>query len=35
MGFRNNVTKNVPTGDEPETLYMVTSGTHYNSGCCF
>jgi hypothetical protein len=35
MGFRNNATKGVPTGDEPETLYMVTSGTHYNGGCCF
>ena len=35
MGFRTNVTKNVPTGDEPETIYMVTSGTHYGSNCCF
>jgi len=35
MGFRTNTTKDVPTGDEPETLYMVTSGTHYNKGCCF
>jgi hypothetical protein len=25
----------VPTGQEPEGLYMVTSGTHYNAGCCF
>jgi hypothetical protein len=22
-------------GDEPEGEYMVTSGTHFNSGCCF
>ena len=22
-------------GDEPETIYMVTSGTHYNNECCF
>ena len=22
-------------GDEPETLYMVASGQHYNGGCCF
>ena len=35
MGFRNNVTRNVPVGDEPETIYMVTSGTHYNDHCCF
>jgi hypothetical protein len=25
----------VPTGSQPEGMYMVTSGTHYNSGCCF
>ena len=25
----------IPTGAQPEALYMVTSGTHYNSGCCF
>ena len=25
----------IPTGSQPEGMYMVTSGTHYNSGCCF
>ena len=25
----------VPTGSQPEGLYMVTSGTHANAGCCF
>ncbi|WP_441247604.1 alpha-L-arabinofuranosidase B [Kitasatospora sp. McL0602] len=25
----------VPTGSSPEGEYMVTSGTHVNSGCCF
>src|SRR5262249_22606994 len=25
----------IPTGNQPEGMYMVTSGTHYNSGCCF
>jgi hypothetical protein len=25
----------VPTGAAPEGMYMVTSGTHVNSGCCF
>jgi non-reducing end alpha-L-arabinofuranosidase len=25
----------VPTGSAAEALYMVTSGTHVNSGCCF
>ena len=35
MGFRNNETKGVATGDEPETIYMVTSGEHYNGDCCY
>jgi hypothetical protein len=25
----------LPTGAQPEGMYMVTSGTHYNAGCCF
>jgi len=25
----------VPLGSAPEGMYMVASGTHYNSGCCF
>ena len=25
----------IPTGSQPEGMYMVTSGKHYNSGCCF
>jgi hypothetical protein len=25
----------IPTGSQPEGMYMVTSGTHFNSGCCF
>ena len=35
MGYRNIDTKNIPTGDEPETMYMLTRGDHYNDGCCF
>lgn len=35
MGYRRDTTSNVATGNEPETIYMVTSGQHYNSGCCF
>ena len=35
MGYRNDNTSGVATGDEAETIYMVTSGTHYNSHCCF
>jgi non-reducing end alpha-L-arabinofuranosidase len=25
----------MPTGSQPEGMYMVTSGKHYNNGCCF
>ena len=35
VGYRNDKTSSVATGDQPEGLYMVTSGTHVNSGCCF
>ena len=40
MGYRTNNTDDKPcpglaTGNEPETVYMVASGTHFNGGCCF
>lgn len=35
MGYRNNTTNGVATGSQPEGMYMVTSGTHYNNRCCF
>jgi len=35
MGYRNDNTTGIAKGDEPETMYMVTAGKHYNSGCCF
>jgi hypothetical protein len=35
VGYRNNKTKGVPTGDQPEAMYMVVSGKHYNQWCCF
>jgi hypothetical protein len=35
VGYRNNATKGVPTGDQPEAMYMVVSGKHYNQWCCF
>jgi hypothetical protein len=35
VGYRNNSTKEIATGDNPETIYMVTSGNYYNAGCCF
>jgi hypothetical protein len=33
--WRNGSSSGVPTGSAPEGSYMVTSGTHVNSGCCF
>jgi hypothetical protein len=33
--WRNGSQSGVPTGSQPEGLYMVTSGTHVNGGCCF
>jgi hypothetical protein len=34
-GYRNDHTTGIATHDEAETMYMVTSGKHFNSGCCF
>ena len=33
QGYRNDTTTGVAKDDEPETLFMVTSGTHYNDRC--
>jgi hypothetical protein len=35
MGFRNNNATGLAIGDEPEGIYYVVDGTHYDSGCCF
>jgi hypothetical protein len=35
IGYRIDKTAGIASGDQPETEYMVTSGTHYNGGCCF
>ncbi|KAI9985614.1 hypothetical protein PInf_004995 [Phytophthora infestans] len=35
IGYRNNNTTGIATGDDAEAIYMVADGTHYNSGCCF
>ena len=35
VGYRNDNTKGVATGDQPEAMYMVVSGKHYNQYCCF
>ncbi|WP_083958149.1 arabinofuranosidase catalytic domain-containing protein [Herbidospora mongoliensis] len=34
-GYRNNSTNGIATGDQPEGMYAVLDGTHYNGGCCF
>jgi len=35
MGFRNNNATGLAIADEPEGIYYVVDGTHYDSGCCF
>ncbi len=35
MGYRDNQTSGVATGSQPESMYMITSGTHFNNECCF
>ncbi|MFC4110679.1 arabinofuranosidase catalytic domain-containing protein, partial [Micromonospora zhanjiangensis] len=34
-GYRNNHTNGVATGDQPEGIYAVVDGVHYNNWCCF
>jgi non-reducing end alpha-L-arabinofuranosidase len=34
-GYRNDATKGVATGDNPEVIYEVTGGTYTVDGCCF
>ncbi len=35
MGLRNNNAAGMAINDEPQGIYMVFDGTHYDSGCCF
>ena len=35
VGYRNDKTSGIAVKDEPESMYMVTSGNYYNSECCF
>ncbi|HLN22214.1 MAG TPA: arabinofuranosidase catalytic domain-containing protein [Bacteroidales bacterium] len=35
MGLRNNNATGLAVNDEPEGIYAVVDGTHYDSGCCF
>ena len=34
-GYRNDKTQGIATGNEEESMYMVTSGKRYNDLCCF
>ncbi len=34
MGYRRDNTSGIATGDDPETIYSVFSGSVYNPGCC-
>lgn len=35
MGYRDDSTSGVAVNGQPESMYMVTSGTHVNGSCCF
>jgi hypothetical protein len=35
VGYRNNATKGLATGDQAESMYMVVDGKRYNQWCCF
>ncbi len=34
-GYRDNSTRGIAVNGQPESMYMVASGTHVNNGCCF
>ena len=35
MGLRDNDTNGVAVDDQPEGMYWIIDGQHYNAGCCF
>ena len=35
MGYACRKTKGIATGNEPESMYMLVAGRHYNDQCCF
>jgi hypothetical protein len=35
VAYRNNKTKGIPTGNQPESMYMVFDGKRFSSNCCF
>ena len=32
MGYRNDNTSGIATGDDPESMYMVADGKNFNGG---
>eukprot|EP01052_Picozoa_sp_SAG31_P048017 SAG31_NODE_9859_length_1219_cov_7.760243_2_plen_223_part_01 len=34
-GYHVDNTTGIATGNQPESIFAVMSGTHYNDGCCF
>ncbi|MFD5470721.1 alpha-L-arabinofuranosidase B [Streptomyces sp. NPDC127105] len=34
-GYRDNNTNGIATADQPEGMYAILDGSHYNGGCCF
>jgi Alpha-L-arabinofuranosidase B, catalytic/Alpha-L-arabinofuranosidase B (ABFB) domain/Concanavalin A-like lectin/glucanases superfamily/Lamin Tail Domain len=35
MGLRDDNTTGIATGDQPEGMYWVVDGHHFNGGCCY
>jgi non-reducing end alpha-L-arabinofuranosidase len=35
IGYRNNKTKGIATGDQPEAMYMVLDAKRFSNSCCF
>jgi non-reducing end alpha-L-arabinofuranosidase len=35
LGYRNNKATGLAKGQDPESMYFVVDGKHYNGGCCF
>jgi hypothetical protein len=35
IGYRDDTTNGIATGDSPEGEYAIVDGTHYNNQCCF
>ena len=35
QGYSNRTARGTAVGDEPQSMYAVLGGKHFNSGCCF